>query len=88
MAYKALIINHENSFVMRGSPVRVRLVAQKQKRGFSTLFLFFMSSIIWTRTLRGPRKSADLWGGAMVSCSDPTRAASHRAKLIGAAESG
>jgi hypothetical protein len=32
--------------------------------------------------------TAIFWGKAMIRCSDPTRAASHRAKLIGAAESG
>ena len=50
--------------------------------------LFYATLALGHRTLRGPRKSTDLWGGAMVSCSDLTRAASQRAKLIRAAESG
>ena len=49
----------------------------------------FLVTMYGLEPVKGPPQNctAIFWGGAMVSCSDPTRAASQRAKLIGAKSS-
>ena len=73
---------------MRGSPVRVRPVAQNEKGYPKRGILFILGIVIWTRTLRAPAKLVALRERAKVSCSLPTRIASHRAKLTRAEEPG